>query len=122
MALKKGLISAGFGVFRVTRLHRLTGGFFRGRGVILTFHRIRPAENPGFAPNPLLEITPEFLDRVLTRLRKNGLEIVSLDEAAARIVADEGAPFAALTFDDGFRDVVAHGLPVLERHDAPFSC
>jgi peptidoglycan/xylan/chitin deacetylase (PgdA/CDA1 family) len=126
MAWKKTLISAGFGLFRATRLHHLTGRFFRGRGVILTFHRIRPAANRPFAPNAQLEITPEFLDRALTRLRENGFDILSLDEAASRVVADEaapsGAPFAALTFDDGFRDVVAHGLPVLERHQAPFTC
>jgi peptidoglycan/xylan/chitin deacetylase (PgdA/CDA1 family) len=122
MALKKNLIAAGFGLFRATRLHRLTGGFFRGRGVILTFHRVRPAEQTDFAPNGLLEITPEFLDQVLTLLRENGLEIVTLDEAAARLAGPEGAPFAALTFDDGFRDVVTYALPVLERHQAPFAC
>ncbi len=122
MALKQNLIAAGFGLFRATRLHRLASRRFRGNGAILTFHRIRPPEGRGFAPNALLEITPEFLDCVLTRLRENGMEIVSLDEAAARISYGEGAPFAALTFDDGFRDVVAYGLPVLERHDAPFTC
>ena len=126
MAWKKTLISAGFGLFRATRLHRLTGRLFRGRGVILTFHRIRPAANRCFAPNALLEITPEFLDEALTRLSENGFDILSLDEAAARLIANEAAasaaPFAALTFDDGFRDVVDHGLPVLERHRAPFTC
>ncbi len=122
MALKKNLIAAGFGLFRAARLHRLAGCLFHGRGVILTFHRIRPGDNRGFSPNAPLEITAEFLDCVLTCLRENGLEIVSLDEAAARIAANVGARFAALTFDDGFRDVVTNGLPVLERHDAPFAC
>ncbi len=121
MRLKQNLISAGFGLFRATGMHRLAGGFFRGRGVILTFHRIRPASSAAFAPNALLEITPEFLDRVLTLLRENGLEIVTLDEAARRLEMGDGAPFAALTFDDGFRDVAKHGLPVLERHEAPFT-
>jgi peptidoglycan/xylan/chitin deacetylase (PgdA/CDA1 family) len=126
MAWKKTLISTGFGLFRATRLHYLTGRLFRGRGVILTFHRIRPAAKSRFAPNALLEITPEFLDCVLTRLRENGFDILSLDEATTRLVAGKAAPtaapFAALTFDDGFRDVVDHGLPVLERHRAPFTC
>jgi peptidoglycan/xylan/chitin deacetylase (PgdA/CDA1 family) len=121
MSLKQNLIAAGFGLFGATRLHRLSPRFFRGRGVILTFHRIRPADGAGFAPNALLEITPEFLDRVLTMLRENGLEIVTLDEAARRIKTGDGPTFAALTFDDGFRDVVEHGLPVLERHEAPFT-
>jgi peptidoglycan/xylan/chitin deacetylase (PgdA/CDA1 family) len=122
MGMKRKLIGAGFGLFRATGLHRLAGGLFRGRGVILTFHRVRPASGESFAPNALLEITPEFFDAVLTRLRKNGLELVTIDEAAGRIASNDGAPFAALTFDDGFRDVVSHGLPVLERHAAPFAC
>ncbi len=121
MSLKNHLIAAGFGLFRATGLHRLTGDFWRGRGVILTFHRIRPAESSGFAPNALLEITPEFFNSVLKRLRQSGLDIVSLDEAAARLAQGSGAPFAVLTFDDGFRDVVEHGLSILERHGAPFA-
>jgi peptidoglycan/xylan/chitin deacetylase (PgdA/CDA1 family) len=121
MGFKQSIIAAGFGLFGATRLHRLSGGIFRGRGVILAFHRVRPADAPGFSPNGLLEITPDFFDRVLTLLRDNNLDIVTLDEAAARLKAHEGAPFAVLTFDDGFRDVVDHALPLLERHDAPFT-
>lgn len=119
MNWKKSAIAAGFGLFRATRLHRLGGDFLRGRGVILTFHRVRPPQGGDFAPNALLEITPDFFDAVLTRLRETGLAIVSLDEAMSRLVSGEGGPFAALTFDDGYRDLLDHVLPALERHDAP---
>lgn len=119
MDWKKNAIAAGFGLFRATQLHRLAGDFFRGRGVILTFHRVRPARDAAFAPNALLEITPDFFDAILTRLRETGYAIVSLDEAASRLVSGEGGPFAALTFDDGYRDMLDHVLPALERHDAP---
>jgi peptidoglycan/xylan/chitin deacetylase (PgdA/CDA1 family) len=88
--------------------------------VILTFHRIRPADNQKFAPNALLEITPAFFDAALTRVREKGLEIVTLDEALRRLASGEGKKFAVLTFDDGFRDVAEHALPVLQRHRAPF--
>ncbi len=121
MGFKQNVIGAGFSLFRATRLHRLAGDFFRGRGVILTFHRIRPAAASGFRPNGLLEITPEFLQSVLALLGRNGLEIVTLDEGVARLKTGQGAPFAVLTFDDGFRDVVTYGLPVLERNSAPFT-
>jgi peptidoglycan/xylan/chitin deacetylase (PgdA/CDA1 family) len=119
MNWKGKAIAAGFGLFRATRLHRLAGDLFRGRGAILTFHRVRPAVRDSFAPNALLEITPDFFDAVLTRLRENGLAIVTLDEAVSRLVTGEGGPFVALTFDDGFRDLLDHVLPTLERHDAP---
>ena len=119
MNWKKNAIAAGFCLFRATRLHRFAGEYFRGRGALLTFHRVRPAPQTGFAPNALLEITPEFFDAALTRLRENGLALVSLDEAMYRLVSGKGGPFAALTFDDGFRDCLDFILPTLERHDAP---
>jgi peptidoglycan/xylan/chitin deacetylase (PgdA/CDA1 family) len=122
MSLKQRAIKAGFGLFRATGLHRLAGTALRGRGAILMFHRVRPADAESFAPNGLLEIAPAFFEAVLTRLRDSGLEIVALDEAMRRLRSGEGRPFAALTFDDGFRDIVQYGLPVLERHSAPFTC
>ncbi|MBB4199186.1 polysaccharide deacetylase [Rhodoblastus sphagnicola] len=120
MSLKRRMIAAGFSLFRAAGLHRLARGAFSGRGVILTFHRVRPAEDEAFAPNALLEITPEFFDAALARVRASGLQIVTLDEALRRLVSGEGAAFAVLTFDDGFRDVAEHALPVLQRHRAPF--
>jgi peptidoglycan/xylan/chitin deacetylase (PgdA/CDA1 family) len=122
MALKNRLIEAGFAAFRVSGLHKALAPLARGRGVILTFHRVRPwrAETPGFAPNRLLEITPEFLDAALGLTRRLGFEFVALDEARRRLV-EGGPPFAALTFDDGYRDTRDFALPVLERHGAPFT-
>jgi len=120
MTLKRHLIAAGFALFRASGLHRLARGGLSGRGVILTLHRVRPADAKPFAPNALLEITPEFLDAALTLLHARGLEIVTLDEAIRRLTTGEGARFAVLTFDDGFRDLATHALPVLQRHRAPF--
>lgn len=122
MALKKFLIDAGFAAFRASGLHKALAPATRGRGVILTFHRVRPWEpaTPGFAPNRLLEITPEFLDQALGLTRRLGFEFVALEEARRRLV-EGGARFAALTFDDGYRDTRDFALPVLERHDAPFT-
>lgn len=120
MTLNSHLIAAGFALFRASGLHRLARGAFSGRGVILTLHRVRPADAKPFAPNALLEITPNFLDAALTLLHARGVEIVTLDEAIRRLTTGEGAPFAVLTFDDGFRDLATHALPVLRRHRAPF--
>ena len=123
MGLKDSIIGAGFAAFRLTGLHRLAGAATRGRGAVLMLHHVRPwrPESPGFTPNRLLEITPEFLDDVLVLARRLGFDIVAMDEAAARL-ADGGAPpFVALTFDDGYRDTVSFALPVLERHRAPFT-
>jgi len=87
------------------------------------FHHVRPwrPATPGFSPNRLLEITPEFLDAALALVRRMGFEIVSMDEAVRRIEDGRAPPFVALAFDDGYRDTVGFALPVLERHRAPFT-
>ena len=43
---------------------------------------------------------------------------MTLTEAARRL-REGGPPFAALTFDDGYRDTRDVALPILERHGAP---
>ena len=122
MAIRNAAIGAGFAGFRMSGLHRLAGAATRGRGVILTFHRVRPnASTDGYAPNRGLEITPAFLASALDVVAREGFEIVSLDEAARRLVDGGGPRFAALTFDDGYRDTLQFALPVLERRGAPFT-
>jgi peptidoglycan/xylan/chitin deacetylase (PgdA/CDA1 family) len=122
MALKHRLFSAGFQAIAATRADRWLRPLAQGAGMILTFHHVRPWRERDFAPNRLLEITPEFLDRTLGMLRHRGFEIVALDEVPARLAAGQGEPpFAALTFDDGYRDNVEHALPVLRRHGAPWT-
>ena len=123
MALKHRLIEAGFAAFRASGAHRALSGLTRGCGVILALHRVRPfqPELPGYAPNRLLEITPEFLAEALNAVQGAGFELVSLEEAARRLRERVDAPFAALTFDDGYRDNREFALPVLERARAPFT-
>ena len=122
MALKDRIIRLGFGAFRATGLHRLASPMTQGRGVILMLHHVRPwrPTTRGFTPNRGLEITPDFLDAALQAVRSAGFDFVTMDEALRRLT-DGGAPFAALTFDDGYRDLVEYALPVLERREAPFT-
>ncbi len=118
---KKRLISSGFSFFRMTGLHRLATGWTRGVGAILMFHQVRPWIARDFTPNRLLEITPEFLDAVLTRVQALGFLIVSLDTALNMMAAKAERPFAVLTFDDGYKDTRDFALPILEKHRAPFT-
>jgi peptidoglycan/xylan/chitin deacetylase (PgdA/CDA1 family) len=118
---KNHLISSGFSFFRKTGLHRLAAPFTRGAGAILMFHRVRPWVERDFAPNRLLEITPEFLDAILTRLSALGFAVVSLDAALQRMGEAREEPFAVLTFDDGYKDTRDVALPILEKHRAPFT-
>jgi peptidoglycan/xylan/chitin deacetylase (PgdA/CDA1 family) len=116
-------IVAGMRLFQASGAHRLAAPFTRGLGAILMFHRVRPDPGADFAPNAGLEVTPAFLDGLLVHLRAQGYDILPLDAALGHL--REGAaparPFVVLTFDDGYRDLVDHALPILERRRAPFA-
>ena len=123
MPLKSKIIAGGFAALGATGLYRLAGRLARGNGAVLMFHQVRPwrPATPGFSPNRLLEITPEFLDAALTVSRAAGFDIVSMDEALRRTGGRGERAFVALAFDDGYRDTLEFALPVLERHRAPFT-
>ena len=68
------------------------------------------------------DVSVQFLDYLLPWLRTNGWQIVSMDECAKRLASDVSTGrFVCLTFDDGYRDNVTRALPVLQRHNAPFT-
>lgn len=111
---------AAFAALRAGGLNRGLRARAQGLGVILTLHHVRPWRAREFAPNRLLEIEPAFLDQALARARKLGFDFVSLDEAWRRTLTGVSyRPFLHVTFDDGYRDVRDHALPILERHGAP---
>ncbi len=98
---------------------------FGGRGAIFMLHHVRPGGglHRGFAPNDGLEVTPKFLDEVITLVKDRGFDLVNLDEAAARIVDDQPPkrPFAVFTLDDGYRDNLIHARPIFRKHGCPFT-
>lgn len=100
---------------------RLLAPRLRGLGCILTFHRITRDRTPLLPENAGLNITPEFLDAVLIEIRRLGYDTVPLDEVPARLAAPHERPFVALTFDDGYTDLLTHALPILKSHNAPFA-
>lgn len=121
-ALRRFVIRSGLEGLHAGRTHALFGRWTRGRGAILMFHHVRPAAGDAFRPNSHLEITPEFLERVIRRVRERGMDIVDLDEAVARLAApDVSRRFIVLTFDDGYRNNLVHAYPVLKREQAPFT-
>lgn len=98
------------------------GALSRSRGVILTFHHVRDTPVPDFAPNAHLTVTPAFLDDLLDGLRRRSVDLVSMDEVPERLARERpGRRFAAITFDDGYRDNLEVAAPILRAHRAPFA-
>lgn len=114
------LFAAGFRAIATSRADLWLGPVARGRGLILTFHHVRPGDPGAYAPNSLLTITPDFLDRTLRLVRARGFEIIGLDAVPERL-ASGAPPFVVLTFDDGYRDNAEHAAPILRRHGVPWT-
>jgi peptidoglycan/xylan/chitin deacetylase (PgdA/CDA1 family) len=98
---------------------------YAGRGAIFMLHHIFPGGGleRGFAPNAGLEISPEFLDCTISRVRELGYRLLSLEQAVEELLGSERTrpPFAVFTIDDGYRDNLDFALPQFRKHDCPFT-
>ncbi len=122
--MKPSVFRTGLDLLHYSGLSRLARPFTGGAGAIFMLHHVRPQRGrEGFAPNAGLDVTPEFLDSVITFVKARGWRLLSLEEAAAelRSGARHGSPFAVFTLDDGFCDNLEHALPVFRRHACPFT-
>jgi peptidoglycan/xylan/chitin deacetylase (PgdA/CDA1 family) len=78
---------------------------------ILYYHRVSEERDP-------LAVTPAAFRRQMDALAGGGQRVVDLYEID-ELTLDPGECAVALTFDDGYRDVLEHGLPVLREHGFP---
>ena len=78
----------------------------RSSSSILTYHSLDDSGSPISTPPSLFRLQME-------RLAERGIPVVALEEALDR----PGS--VALTFDDGYRGVLTHAAPVLERYGWP---
>lgn len=92
-----------------------------GRGVIFMLHHVTPEAPEAFAPNRILKVTPDFLERVIVDVKEAGFDIISLDAVADRLAAPADRPFAVFTLDDGYKDNREHAYPIFKKHAAPFT-
>jgi peptidoglycan/xylan/chitin deacetylase (PgdA/CDA1 family) len=88
-----------------------TGGQLDGSGLrILFYHRVADDRDE-------LAVSPCRFAAQMQLLSDEGFTAVGVEEAIAALHHGESAAsLVGLCFDDGFRDVAEHALPVLERH------
>ena len=122
MDIKYLVLRTAFETLWMTRIAQMVRMTSRARGAIFTRHRVVPEAPADFSPNSILQITPDFLEYFIIRIRQLGYEIVPLDEALERTASHEAKQrFAVLTFDDAYRDNLTHALPILRKYKAPFT-
>jgi peptidoglycan/xylan/chitin deacetylase (PgdA/CDA1 family) len=120
--VKKSIIRYGFEALHFSGAHALVRPFVGGLGVVLTLHRVQPESGSAFTPNQSLEITPGFLERMVRRLLRSGIEFISLDEVHRRLTeGDFRRRFVCVTLDDGYRDNKTWAYPILKSHGIPFA-
>lgn len=77
---------------------------------VLFYHRVSDDPDP-------LAIAPRRFAAQMDLLRAEGYRVLDVVAAAGLLSAGDRLERAvALSFDDGYRDVAEHALPVLERH------
>lgn len=108
-----GLRERGARLVARTRTGRRVAGVSRWHGVlVLCYHRIG-ASVSGAA----WSASRETFDRQLELLRRR-FEVIAPSEVLD-VARSRRGRFAAITFDDGFRDGFETALPVLRAHDVP---
>lgn len=116
--MKRAQMELAYFSFYARLKQRQTGG----AGVVLRFHRVRPRRLGGFQPHQAQEISPRFLDRTISALKRWNYDIVGMDEVCRRAVSPPSrSRFAALTFDGGYKDFISNAHPILEKHGIPYT-
>ena len=122
MSLRNAIFRTALEALYFSGAHVLMRPLVGGVGTILTLHHVRPRRPDRFQPNRLLEVTPEFFERVIRRLRRSRTDLVSLDEMHRRLTqGDFSRRFVCVTFDDGYRDTLQFAYPVLKKYNVPFA-
>lgn len=100
----------------LTAAARLIG---TGQGCLLLFHRVAPGDRWAELPNREFHIDAAFLGRLLDHVTGSGWDVVTMDEALARIRAGTGRRFVNVSIDDVYRDTMEVAAPVFRSRGLP---
>jgi peptidoglycan/xylan/chitin deacetylase (PgdA/CDA1 family) len=120
--MKKTIIRTGLETLYFTGMHHWMRPVLGGVGAILTLHHVRPPRDDKFQPNRLLEVTPIFLERLLRRLKRSRLDVISLDEMHRRFIENDfKRRFVCITADDGYKDFKRWAHPLFKQYELPYA-
>jgi peptidoglycan/xylan/chitin deacetylase (PgdA/CDA1 family) len=108
----------------ISRVHDGGKGARLRRGaspLVLGYHRVVESyEESSRTDMPSMLVSARMLEDHLDCIGRR-FDFVSLDEIGSHIVSGEpfDRPVAAVTFDDGYRDMYEHAFPILRRKGIP---
>lgn len=117
--LKRGAIRSTLNAMGYAGIGKPAGQ--NGAGLIMTLHRVKPAQNKAFNPNALLTITPEFLETVIEVAKEQHMAPIALCDVKDYIAARHDKPFIAFTLDDAYKNNAQHAAPIFRRHHVPYT-
>jgi peptidoglycan/xylan/chitin deacetylase (PgdA/CDA1 family) len=100
----------------------LSAPLFAGKGLVFMLHRVLPEKDRNqFTLNKDLAISPEKLEEFILFFKEKGYIFISLDTLENWLDNNLklNKKFICLTFDDGYKDNLIHGLPILKKHQVP---
>ena len=92
-------------------------------GVVYMLHHITAKNNKGIPTNEDLKVSPEFLEKIILKYKRERFDFISLDELNEIITSEKKPqhPFVSFTIDDGYLDNYTNALPIFERNQVPFT-
>ena len=101
-------------------LFNYVGKPFKGRAVILCYHRVVSELDYTKTTGPLknIMVTNESFDYQMDYINKN-FEVISMDEMADHLLSESQDFKVAVTFDDGYKDNLVNALPILRNYRIP---
>lgn len=111
-------------IAKYLKVHRLFRPFYSGIGTILMLHRIvEKNSSPRIDKNARNDVSPQYLESLISHFLKQGYSIISLDEIHEILTTKRPKKenFVSFTFDDGYVDTYTHVFPVFKKFGQPFA-
>ncbi len=99
-------------------LAKIVGMPWKGKGVILMYHRVLPEEKMKEDMNIGLAVSSSTFEKQIKTL-KSKYKICDMNEFITNLNEEKNEFAVTITFDDGYKDNLFYALPILEKYNVP---